>query len=93
MICRRNRGHQLRDCLGHLRRLEAPRGGYYASCLLTPRLRGPCLRHHVVHEFRKSVRRTDFGSIARELAGVIRFLGYKATHVDSIPSLRDRPAR
>ena len=28
MICTRNRGRQLRDCLAHLRPVRAPRGGW-----------------------------------------------------------------
>jgi glycosyltransferase involved in cell wall biosynthesis len=81
-----------RDTQLLMKKYDYARGGYYASCLLEPRLRAPCLRH-IVHELKQRVRRTDFGSIVRELTGAIRFLAYRATHVDSIPSLRDSPAR
>ena len=81
-----------RDVWRLMKRYDYGRGAYYASCLLMPTVRVSCLRH-IYRELKASLRRTDFGSIARELSGMIQFLFYRATHVDSVPSLREKPAR
>ena len=65
-----------------MQRYDYGRGGYYARCLTLPALRGACLRH-VYRELEANVRRADFGAIAREVTGIIRFFLYRPRRAPS----------
>lgn len=76
-----------------MRGYDYARGAYYASCLFRPTVRVSCLRH-LYGELKANVRRRDFGRIARELAGLGRFLLAAAIlPTDRAPRLGDGPAR